>query len=329
MTDADIGRIRPSSKPLIVAIGGNSLLRAGQVGTIDEQRENARKTCSVLADLAAAGHRLVLTHGNGPQVGNVLLRVELAAEHVYRLPLDVCDSDTQGGIGYMLQQILGDELEQRSLGRRVATVVTQVEVDPLDPAFETPTKPIGGFLDPAEALDKESQYGWAVQRIDRRGYRRVVPSPRPIRIVELDAIKAVYGSGNIVICVGGGGVPVVRTGHRLSGCEAVIDKDLATSLLAAKLGAETMVVTTSVPNVLLDFELATERPVDRLTQAEARAFHDEGQFPAGSMGPKIRAICSFLRAGGKRALVTDPDNLAAALNGHGGTWITADPPAKA
>ncbi len=313
-----------SDRPIVVAIGGNSLLSAGQEGTIEEQRDNSQKTCSVLASIVKAGHRLVLTHGNGPQVGNVLLRVELAAEHVYRLPLDICDSDTQGGIGYMLQQILGNELELLNLPRKVATVVTQVEVDERDPAFGTPTKPIGNFMTPQEAVQKESRFGWIVARIDSRGYRRVVPSPRPIRIVELDAIKAVYDAGNVVICVGGGGVPVVKKNNRLIGCEAIIDKDLATALLAREMAAETIVITTSVPKVLLDYELPTQRALDRMTLSEAQRHLDDGQFPPGSMGPKIRSVVSFLKNGGKRAIITDPENLRAAIDGNAGTWIVPD-----
>lgn len=319
-----MSKLALSDQPIVVAIGGNSLLSAGQEGTIEEQRDNSQKTCSVLASVVKAGHRLILTHGNGPQVGNVLLRVELAAEHVYRLPLDICDSDTQGGIGYMLQQILGNELELLNLPRKVATVVTQVEVDERDPAFGTPTKPIGNFMTPQEAIQKENQFGWTVARIDSRGYRRVVPSPRPIRIVELDAIKAVYEAGNVVICVGGGGVPVVRKNGRLTGCEAIIDKDLATALLAREMAAETIVITTSVPKVLLDYELPTERALDRMTLSEAERHLDDGQFPPGSMGPKIRSVISFLKNGGKRAIITDPDNLHTAIEGDAGTWIVPD-----
>jgi carbamate kinase len=308
--------------PIVVAIGGNSLLKAGQVGNIDEQRENAEATCEVLADIMLKGPRLIITHGNGPQVGNVLLRVEVAAEVIYRLPLDVCDSDTQGGIGYMLQQILGDKLVQRGRPRNVATIVTQVVVNENDPAFQNPTKPIGSFMAREEAEERRVRDSWAIRKIDSRGYRRVVPSPIPLRIVELPAIRAVVDAGITCVCVGGGGIPVTETEDgRLLGCEAVIDKDRATSLLARELGVRTFIITTSVPHVLLDYEKPTERPVHHLTVKEARRYHEEGHFPPGSMGPKIESAIDFLEAGGQRALITDPDSLRDAINGQGGTWI--------
>lgn len=312
-----------TERPVVVAIGGNSLLMAHQVGTIEEQRENALATCEALADLAAEGHRLVITHGNGPQVGNVLLRVELAADRVYTLPLDICDSDTQGGIGYMLQQILGDGLEARGLPRRAATVVTQVVVDRSDPAFAHPDKPIGAFLTREVATEERADDGHAYREIDSRGFRMVVPSPKPLKIVELDAILALFAAGIIPICVGGGGIPVCREGQRLLGCEAVIDKDRASSLLAQKLGAETLVITTGVDNVLLDYEQPTQRAVSRLSVAEAKGYLAEGQFGAGTMGPKIEACIGFLEAGGRQALVTSPDKLRAGLQGQAGTWIVA------
>lgn len=310
-----------TSGPTVLAIGGNSLLRADQVGTIDEQRQNAAKTCEVLADLLAQGHRLVLAHGNGPQVGNVLLRVELAAEQLYRLPLDVCDSDTQGGIGYMLQQVLGDALVARGLPRSVATVVTQVRVDAQDPAFQHPTKPIGAFLTAEEAQRKAQLMGWTVKEIDSRGWRRVVPSPQPLEIVELPAVRALFDAGLTPITVGGGGVPVYADEGRLLGCEAVIDKDLASSLLATKLGAEHLVITTGVPQVVLNYEQPGERPIERMTVAEARAYQAQGHFAPGSMGPKIEAAVRFLEGGGRRALITDPASLRAAFEGQAGTWI--------
>jgi carbamate kinase len=311
-------------RPIVVAIGGNSLLKSHQVGHIEEQRQNAAETCEVLADVLAAGHRLILTHGNGPQVGNVLLRVDLAAEHVYRLPLDICDSDTQGGIGYMLQQILGDKLEARGTPRRVATIITQVLVDGDDPAFQRPTKPIGAFLTREEAAKKRDTLAWDVREIDSRGWRRVVPSPQPKDVIELDAIRAVYAANITPICVGGGGVPVRRSADGcLVGVEAVIDKDLATSLLARKLGAELLVITTGVPQVLLDYEKPTQRPLGRMTLPEARHYLAEGQFAPGSMGPKIQAAIDFLDAGGGHVLITDPESLREALRGEGGTWISA------
>lgn len=310
--------------PTIVAVGGNSLTRAHQVGTIAEQRVNAAATCDALIELVMSGHQLVLTHGNGPQVGNVLRRVELAAESVYTLPLDICDGDTQGGIGYMLQQILGDKLEAKGLKRRVATIVTQVIVDSDDVAFSNPQKPIGPFMSEDEAKAKEKDRGWDIARVDSRGFRRVVASPSPKKIVEMHAINAVIDSGVICICVGGGGVPVCLKDGQLLGLEAVIDKDRASSLLATKLGAPLFVITTSVPQVLLDYEKPTERPIAEMTLEEAKKHLADGQFAPGSMGPKIESVIDFLENGGKAALITDPQNLGEAIKGNGGTWIRAD-----
>jgi carbamate kinase len=311
------------NRPTVVAIGGNSLSHGDQIGTIPEQIENATTTCEALADVIAQGHHVVVTHGSGPQVGNVLLRVEVAANVTYGLPLDVCDADIQGGIGYMLQRLLGDSLESRGLPRRVATVVTQVIVDPDDPEFENPSKPIGAFMSEAEAEAGVEQDGWTVAQIDSRGFRRVVPSPTPLRIVEIETIRLVAEAGIVCICVGGGGVPVTQDGNRLTGCEAVIDKDFASSLLARELNAKNLVITTGVPHVLLDYEKPTQRPIHQMTVAEARGHLADGQFPPGSMGPKIEAAIQFLEAGGAQAMITGPETLREAITGRAGTWITA------
>jgi carbamate kinase len=309
---------------VVVAVGGNSLTQPGQIGTLPEQRVNAQTTCEAIAGMVEMGYRVVLTHGNGPQVGNVLWRVELAAHQVYRLPLDVCGADTQGGIGYMLQQILGDELRLRGLDDRVATVVTQVLVDANDPDFLNPSKPVGPFM-PEDKARQQMGLGWQMVQVDSRGWRRVVPSPRPLRILEFDAIKAVVATGGVCICTGGGGVPVFRDENgRTVGLQGVIDKDRASCLLAKKLGADRLVISTGVPEVRLDFDTPNERPVREMTVDEAQTHLDAGQFPAGSMGPKIEAAIEFLRAGGKRVLITDPPNLTAALDLKAGTVITAN-----
>ena len=305
---------------VVVAIGGNSLSLPGQVGTLTEQRENATSTCRAVAAMVAKGYRVVLTHGNGPQVGNVLWRVELADHMVYRLPLDVCGADTQGSIGYMLQQILGDELRRQEVDDRVATVVTQVIVDPSDPDFDTPTKPVGPFMSEDIARSQES-LGWRMLRVDSRGYRRVVPSPKPIAIVEIDAIQAVIDAGVLCICAGGGGVPIHREGNLSAGLAAVIDKDRASALLANTLGATRMVISTGIPQVCLDFDTPEQRPVHDLTVEQAQSHLKDGHFPPGSMGPKVSAALIYLEAGGREVLITDPDHLAAALDGDAGTRV--------
>jgi len=308
----------------VVAIGGNSLSREGQVGNIPEQYDNSRETCRHIAALVDRGYDLVVTHGNGPQVGNVLLRVEAAARSVYTLPLDICDSDTQGGIGYMLQQVLGNELRGRGVTRPVVTLVTQVVVDAADPAFQRPTKPIGPFYSAHDAEARMGAYGWSMVEDAGRGWRRVVPSPRPCEIVELDAIRHAVAAGIICIAVGGGGIPVVRTpGGALEGCEAVIDKDRSSALLARLLGAELFLISTGVPQVMLDYRKPTQRVLERLTAAEAREHLAAGQFPAGSMGPKIEAALDFLAGGRGEVIITSPEQIPLALDARSGTRIVA------
>lgn len=306
----------------VVAIGGNSITRRGEVGTIPEQYRNARDTCAHVAGLVADGWRVVLTHGNGPQVGNVLLRVQMAMPQVYPLPLDVCDSDTQGGMGYMLQQVLGNELRARGSPVQVATLITQVVVGRDDPAFRKPTKPVGRFYTKEEAAALAREQGWTVVEDAGRGWRRVVPSPAPLEIVELGAIRTLVDGGVIAIAVGGGGIPVVREGSALSGVEAVVDKDRSSALLANGLGADLFLITTGVERVALDYGKPTQREVERLTVAEARRHLAAGQFPAGSMGPKIEAACAFVEAGGgRKAIITSPERIEAALRGEAGTAI--------
>lgn len=308
---------------MLIAIGGNSLIESGQVGTIAEQFDNSRKTAAQIAELAAEGWRIALTHGNGPQVGFILRRSEVARDVAPRLSLDMCGADSQGGIGYILQQTLGNALLQRGIDRPVVALITQVEVDPTDPAFDNPTKPIGQFYDDDAADELRREFGTEmVWDPGRGGWRRVVPSPHPIAILESDIIQRLVADSVLTICAGGGGIPIVRTeegGFR--GVEAVVDKDLATALLAGSIAAETLVISTQVERVALNFGTSAEEPLEQLTVDEAERYLAEGQFPPGSMGPKIEASLAFLRKGGARVVITDPSNLIRGLSGETGTSI--------
>ena len=309
----------------VIAIGGNSLTLPGQAGTVEEQRENVRQTCESVADILAAGYHVVITHGNGPQVGAALLKSELASREVPPVTLDVCDAETQATIGYMIQQTLGGVLEARRMPRPVATVITQVVVDPKDPAFQTPTKPIGPFLGRGEAEQRRLDRGWSVVEDAGRGWRRVVASPQPLEIVELDAIRRCLINGVAVIAVGGGGIPVVRGEHGLRGIEAVIDKDRASGLLAAHLRADLLMISTSIDRLAIHFGKPNQQFLSELTLDDARRYLAEGHFPAGSMGPKIEAAIFYLERGGKQVIITSPDHLQHALEGKAGTSIRLTP----
>jgi len=309
----------------VIAIGGNSLTLPGQAGTVEEQRENVRQTCESVADILAAGYHVVITHGNGPQVGAALLKSELASREVPPVTLDVCDAETQATIGYMIQQTLGGVLEARRMPRPVATVITQVVVDPKDPAFQTPTKPIGPFLGRGEAEQRRLDRGWSVVEDAGRGWRRVVASPQPLEIVELDAIRRCLINGVAVIAVGGGGIPVVRGEHGLRGIEAVIDKDRASGLLAAHLRADLLMISTSIDRLAIHFGKPNQQFLSELTLDDARRYLAEGHFPAGSMGPKIEAAIFYLERGGKQVIITSPDHLQHALEGKAGTSIRPTP----
>ncbi len=314
-------------KVAVIAIGGNSLIKARGKESIEDQYQAVHETCLHIADMIEQGWLVAIGHGNGPQVGYVLRRSELAfrAEGIHELPLDVCGADTQGATGYMLQQNLYNEFLARGLPKSVATVVTQVEVDAHDPALQNPTKPIGSFMDEAAARHKREAEGWHVVEDANRGWRRVVPSPLPVRIVEESAVKALIERGVCVITVGGGGIPVVAddTGA-LRGIAAVIDKDLACSLLGSRIGAELLVISTAVERVALHFGTTDERWLDKMTVGEARAYLAEGvHFGKGSMAPKIQACISFIENGGRAALITDPKNIGRALTGQTGTWVVA------
>jgi carbamate kinase len=307
----------------IVAVGGNSMIIDDQHQSIPDQYNAAATSSHYVADMVEAGVTVVLTHGNGPQVGFILRRSGIAKGVVPEVPVDYADADTQGAIGYMFQRALHNEFKRRGLKRQVVAVVTQVVVDRDDPALDDPTKPIGEYMDKDTALSLASQLGWVVREDAGRGWRRVVGSPKPMRIVELDIIASLVAQGHIVIACGGGGIPVVEDSHgNLHGIEAVIDKDFASALLASDLKADLFVVSTGVEKVAVNFNRPDQRWLDRLTLAEAKRFLEEGQFPRGSMGPKIEAIAGFLVAGGeRRAIITNPPNLGRALAGLTGTHI--------
>jgi carbamate kinase len=309
------------SKLILVAVGGNALIRDGQKGTAQEQFENAVDTAMAVVRLIQAGHRVVLTHGNGPQVGAQLTRTELAAAHAYRMPLDCCVAGTQGEIGYVLQYAMWQAMQQNGLKTPVVSLVTQVLVDQQDPAFRTPTKPIGPFYTREVAERYRDLFSWDIVEDSSRGYRRVVASPEPVEIIELEAIRACVDRGLVVIAAGGGGIPVFNDHDLSKGVEAVIDKDHTSAILAAALEADTFAVCTEVDRVYLNFRKPTQRPMDVLTTAECEAYLADGQFPAGSMGPKITAALKYLERGGKDALITNHEHLFDAVHGHGGTRI--------
>lgn len=308
----------------VVAVGGNALVH-GQDASVDAARVALAHTADHLAAMLEAGWALVLTHGNGPQVGYGLLRSEAAARVAPRLPLDVIGAETQGSIGYLFQQALGGALARRGLARPVATVVTQVVVDPFDPSFERPSKPVGPFYRAFEADALRQAHGWLMVEDAGRGWRRVVPSPPPLEIVEAPVVRAMLDDGIIVIAAGGGGIPVVRREARYEGVEAVVDKDAASALLAHGLRARLLVFTTAVEQVALDFGTPTQRAIARMTVREARQQFAAGQFPAGSMGPKIEAAIRFVEGGGEAAVITSARAVGDALRGRAGTRIVLGP----
>lgn len=312
-----------SGKVAVVAIGGNSLIADAWHQDVPSQWVACRETCGNLAELVAREWTVIVTHGNGPQVGFILRRNELAAFELHTTPLDLIVADTQGSIGYMIAQALGNDLRRRGIHRPIASVVTQVLVDRDDPAFDHPSKGIGGFTSENKAREFE-RGGWQVVEDAGRGWRRVVASPVPLAILEMDAIRTLVQEGYIVVAAGGGGIPVVRekTSGDLAGTWAVVDKDLASSLLARELGANLFLISTSVSQVALDYRLPSQQWLSRMTVAEAKRYLGEGQFAPGSMRPKIEAVISYLEAQPTgRALITDPPNIVRALEGEAGTAI--------
>ena len=310
---------------ILLSFGGNAIIPSSGSGTFDQQLDVTRSTMRQVADLLNKSPlKLVITHGNGPIVGNILIRNEAARDVIPPMPLDVCGADSQGGIGYMIQQVLSGELRNSGVDRSVVAVVTQVVVNPGDPAFGNPTKPIGPFYaeDRAKALVREK--GWSIVEEKGKGYRRTVPSPIPLDIVERPVIEALMKLGIIPIAVGGGGIPVIVSddGH-ISGVEAVIDKDRASALLATELGLEAMVAITAVDHIYLDFGTPEARPISKMTVEEARSHMKQGQFPPGNMLPKVEAAIDFLEAGGKEVVVTSPDLLTRALTDGEGTHIVS------
>ncbi len=315
-----------AGKTAVVAIGGNSLIKDSQHQTVMDQYLAAGETCRHIAKMIKAGWDVAIGHGNGPQVGFILRRSELAAHELHEVPLDVCGADSQGAIGYALQQNLHNEFLRQGLNKRAVTVVTQVEVAADDPAFKNPTKPIGSYMDEARARRRRDEEGWAVMEDAGRGWRRVVPSPLPRRIVEEQAVRDLLGAGFVVITVGGGGIPVVAGANgELNGVAAVIDKDYASSLLATVIGADLFLISTAVEKVAINFGKPNQEWISHLTLAEARQHLAEGgHFAKGSMAPKIQAIIWFLEQGGREALITNPENMERALAGETGTRITVN-----
>lgn len=309
----------------VVAIGGNSLIKDKTHQTVRDQYIAAKETCRHIVTMIKDGWNVVITHGNGPQVGFILRRSELAAGELHEVPLDVCGADTQGAIGYALQQNLVNEFRRFGVERDAATVICQTEVASDDPAFENPTKPIGSFMD-IEQAERRRQEGWVLIEDANRGYRRVVASPQPLRIVELPAIRSLITAGTVVITAGGGGIPVVVAENGdLTGVPAVIDKDLASALLAGDLGADLLLITTAVEKVALNFGTPEQRWLDRLTLSEAKAYLAAGtHFAKGSMAPKMQAMIEYLERGGTEGIITDTLNVDRALSGETGTRITRD-----
>jgi carbamate kinase len=317
-----------TKKLAVVAVGGNSLILDPKNVTVEDQYIAAAETSKHIADMIEAGWDVAIGHGNGPQVGFILRRSEIAAKYegMHEVPLDVCGADSQGAIGYALQQTLQNELIQRGIKKPVATVVTQVKVDKNDKAFQNPTKPIGGFMEEEEARKRETEMGWNIVEDSGRGWRRVVASPIPVEVVEIESVRALIKAGVVVITVGGGGIPVLDDGK--GGCvgtAAVIDKDYASSLLARLIDADLFVISTAVEKIAINFGKPNQQWLDHMTLAEAKAYLAEGtHFAKGSMAPKIQAIINYLEAGGKEALVTNPENIGRALRGETGTRIVRE-----
>lgn len=315
---------------VVIAIGGNAIIKEGQKGTIEEQKENIHESMQPIIGLIEQGHTVVVTHGNGPQVGNTLIRSKMASSVIPPYPLDVCGAETQGNIGYLIQQAISNKLVEKNMDKTVATVVTQVVVSEEDEAFQNPTKPIGPFYTEEEMKEKVKEEPDATFVEDSgRGYRKVVASPKPLKIVEKEAVNALLEKDMVVVTAGGGGIPVVEREGKYEGVEAVIDKDFASALLAAEVGADYLFILTGVEQVAIDFGKPTQRNLFEMTVEEALRYMEEGQFPKGSMGPKIEAALLFLEKGGKNVIITSIDKLQEALEGKTGTRIVKETKAAA
>jgi carbamate kinase len=314
------------SKTALIAVGGNSLIRAGEKGTIDEQLANTRRTAAAIVSLVKFGYRLVITHGNGPQVGAQLLRSERASDQVYGQTLDVCGASSQGEIGYLLAQSLRNELAAQRVEVPVVSLVTQTVVSRSDPAMQHPTKPIGPFYSRADAEEKHRTLGWSIVEDASRGYRRVVPSPEPIEILELDVIRDLINDGVLVVSTGGGGIPVMRDNGSVRGVEAVIDKDRASSLLASKMQVDLFAISTDTDFVYLNYRKPNQQPLHWVSAKDLRKHYEGGHFPPGNMGPKVESVLRFLENGGREAIITSFEHLAAAVTGDAGTHVFADQP---
>ncbi len=306
----------------LIAIGGNSLIRAGERGTLNEQYHNASATAASIAKMISHGWEMVISHGNGPQVGAALLRSERASKEVYTHTLDMCVATTQSEIGYLLQRALEHELRELNVEKLIATIPTMVEVDPKDPAYQNPSKPIGPFYDKEVAEAKKKQLNWDIVEDAARGYRRVVASPEPKRVLELDIIKKVIDMGIVTIALGGGGIPVVvKDNGEVIGSEAVIDKDRSSALLAKELEVDLFIISTDTDKVYLNFKKPDQKALKEISVDEIMKYHAEGHFPAGSMGPKVESAARFIRNGGKRVIITSYEYLMDALEGKEGTHI--------
>lgn len=310
-----------SVKKAVIAFGGNAILKENERGTIQEQLLHCKETCQALLGIVEKGYALIVVHGNGPQVGNLLIQVEEAHRKTPPLPLEVCVAATQGTMGFMLEMEMRNQLIERAIKREVTTLVTQVIIEPAREKFEHPTKPVGPFYTKGQAERLHRERHWEIVEDSHRGYRRVVPSPRPIEILEAGTIKALTDAGHIIIAGGGGGIPLVRENGHLVGIEAVIDKDYTASLLAREIGADLFIILTRVPRVALYFGTPQEKPIDCMKAEEARNYLEAGHFPPGSMGPKISAALEFVEATGKEVLITSPEVLASAIEGKTGTRI--------
>jgi carbamate kinase len=313
-----------AGKTVVVALGGNAILQPGQKGLYEEQLENVEKTCRQIVAMLKDGYKVVITHGNGPQVGNILIQNEAGSSQVPAMPLDVCGAESQGLIGYMMQQSLVNILRTEGIAVPVATIITQMVVDRADPAFQKPTKPVGPFYDEKRAREAMARKNETWIEDSGRGWRKVVPSPDPIRIVERDAILALVAAGAIVIANGGGGIPVVEEDGRLVGVEAVIDKDLGGQRLAADIGADIFLILTDVAKAALNYRRPDQVNLDRVTLSEVERYQAEGHFKAGSMGPKVEACRRFVKNCGGRAIIASLESALDALNGKAGTWVVPD-----